>query len=103
MSDEGILQLRRRKRLSTFPRDDRGEIKAALTGLSDLMGIGEAILIQEEYGLSVIFHEEGSEGHPEWEVVDPASRYSTRGTTPAGAIFWWDMQREETEEEKNGL
>jgi hypothetical protein len=81
--------------LDTFKRDDRDDVKLTINGLNDLAMMGEAILIMEKYGLSIIFHED----ELEFEAFDSSNYYSGRAYTPVGAIIIWDENRKEGEEQ----
>lgn len=84
----------KRKPLDTWLRDDRKGVVELIDNASSLLMMGESILVQEKYGLSVVFNEETAE----WEAADPQKRYVVRGNTPCAAISLWDMKREIEEE-----
>jgi hypothetical protein len=64
-----------------------------MDGLNDLITIMEANIIQEEYGISVMF----DQAKLHWEARDPRGYFLVYGHTPPAAIFLWDMEREKAE------
>lgn len=72
-------------KLETFIRDDRGSVAVTVDGLQDLLVFAEAFLVQEKYGLSVVF----DDGEIEYIAEDPLKIITAEGSTPAAAIMTW--------------
>ena len=66
---------------------------SAASRLRDLLNVLEINLIQEKYGLSVMFDQKKLN----WEVRDPQGHFVLYGPTPAAAIFLWNREREKAE------
>lgn len=96
MTDENdVIRFDRAKPqpLEVFERDDREPIRIVASGFEGLMTFAETILLQEKYGVSVVFDEEKIE----WIASDPQKRYYGTSNTPSGAVLMWDHHRKEGE------
>jgi len=75
--------------LETFTSSRDAAVETVMNGLSDLLTIMDATMIQEKYGISVMFDQ--SKIH--WEARDPQGYFIAIGNTPSAAIFLWDHER----------
>lgn len=93
--DDNVVDMRI-LRFQTFIPSRGSAVVPVMEGLSDLISIMEANLIQEKYGLSVMF----DQVNIRWEARDPRGHCIALGNTPAAAIFLWDHEREKAEGKK---